>query len=118
MPVIEPEFTSSPSIFSLSGARCQAAVLAIASSISRRWASAVLVICSSLRSLRPFPASFFLACFHSRKLMAGKLRGRARASKNRPSGCWTNILETSLGSNLTRSSPFVRPTRPDSVLDQ
>ena len=118
MPVIEPISDSSPLFFSRSGVRSQAAVLVMASSINWRCASAVLVICSSLRSLRPVAPRFFLAFLHSRKLMEGKLRGRARASKNRPSGCSTNIRETSLGSNLTRSLPFVRPTWPESELDQ
>jgi hypothetical protein len=60
MPVIELKSASSP-FFVLTGARRAAAVLAMALSISWRCASAVLVICSSFRSLRPFPPSAFFA---------------------------------------------------------
>ncbi len=71
IPVMEPKSAASPVLFVLSGARCAAAVFAIASSISLRCVSAVLVICSSFLSPRPLTLSCFLACFHSRRLMTG-----------------------------------------------
>ena len=109
---MEPKSATSPSIFcrvrrSSRGRRSWA----IASSTSWRCASAVLVICSSIPLPCPLRAErFACACFHSRRPDGWEPGvSELRASMKRPSGCWTNIRETSRGSNLTRRSAARAP---------
>jgi hypothetical protein len=93
MPVIDPESKSSTAICGLGDVLRAAAVLAIASATIWRWANAVRMSWSLSRSPRPFCRSAFLASLHSRRLIAGNPRLRARASTKWPDdGCWTKNL--------------------------
>ena len=119
MPVIEPVSKSSPTICDDGGVLRAAAVLAIASAPIWRWASAVRMIWSSSRSPLPFFSTALRANFHSRRLIAGNPRLRARASMKWPDeGCRTKIRDTSLGSYLINKSAGRLPTSDDKAFDQ
>jgi hypothetical protein len=119
IPVIDPVSKSSPTICERGGVLRAAAVLAIASATIWRSASAVRISWSSSRSPLPFLSSPFRASFHSRRLIAGNPRLRARATMKWPdNGCWTKIRDTSLGSYLISRSPAYLPTSAVSAFDQ